>query len=123
MNQPAAPRVQPVPRPVLMAEFRALLASGVLTDRAGAPLGAPCGCGGLTDGYTCPLSLRCPSCAEPAGRPCRRPSGHQAAETHAPRLRAAGSLDKARERDGDPTLPAPWPDHDPTDQILPKDRT
>ncbi|MGW1616054.1 hypothetical protein ACWCQZ_42720 [Streptomyces sp. NPDC002285] len=123
MSGPDAPLTQPVPRPRLLSELHALLARGILTNRAGALLGAACRCGGLVDGYTCPLSLNCPKCKEPAGQHCRRPSGHQAAEPHVDLLRAAGALDEARERVGDPTLPAPWPDSEPTDQYPSKDRT
>lgn len=123
VNRPDAALTQPVPRPALLSELQALLEGGILINRAGTPLGAPCRCGGLVDGYTCPLSLDCPGCAAPAGRRCRRPSGHEAAELHVPRLRAAGALDKVRERDDDPTLPAPWPDPDPSAPIPSEDRT
>ena len=36
---------------------------------------------------TPPCSASCPSCAAPAGHPCKRPSGHKAARQHADRYR------------------------------------
>jgi hypothetical protein len=103
---------QPVAAPLYQADYLKLLTAGILIDRRGLPLGtAKCGwsCGGLMDGFTCPLSLPCPLChAQPSQR-CRRPSGH-AADPHIGRLRRAGAIDRQRKERGDPTLPAPWPD-------------
>ena len=48
-----------------------------------------------TFGETCPASLRCPTCGSTAVR-CRRPSGHDAAEWHRARLKAAADVDAAR---------------------------
>ena len=104
-------RTQPVPAPGSVTALEELLAAGVLVDLAGRPLRArPCGhCGASTVGETCPWSLRCPGCGAGPGSPCRRPSGHNAAELHTGRVAAAAEIDVRRELDGDPTLPAPWP--------------
>lgn len=102
---------QPVVAPLYLAEYLELLAAGTLIDRRGQPLGTvgcSWSCGGRADGFTCPLSLACPSChARPAQR-CRRPSGHEA-DPHVGRLHEAGKVDRQREERGDLTLPAPWP--------------
>lgn len=52
-------------------------------------------CGGdAIAGSTCPRSLACPDCRQPAGSPCRRPSDHRADTLHASRIRAAEQLDE-----------------------------
>jgi hypothetical protein len=38
----------------------------------------------------CPRSFECPTCQAKPGRPCMRPSGHQAPEMHVDRLALAG---------------------------------
>lgn len=43
----------------------------------------------VTDGSTCPKSLTCPDCGRGPGRRCVRPSGHDADELHASRVRLA----------------------------------
>ena len=106
--------------PATAAGYEALLAVGRLVDLAGRPLQRrPCAfCDGATVGATCPMSLPCPTCARVweghglggVGRPCCRPSGHQAHRLHAARVRAAEAADDAREAAGDPTLPARWED-------------
>lgn len=51
-------------------------------------------CGGLADpSTTCPRSIECPHCHAGPGAPCKRPSGHRAAELHGDRIRAAELLD------------------------------
>jgi hypothetical protein len=108
---PTRPRTaQP---PASLAGLHQLLARGVLVDLAGRPLTRRrCACGGSSLGETCPQSVTCPTCGLAggrAGRPCCRPSGHRASRWHADRVAAAAAVDLARERAGDPTLPAPWP--------------
>ncbi|MGW4890743.1 zinc finger domain-containing protein [Kitasatospora sp. NPDC004240] len=107
-----APVVQPLQAPVLRSEFRQLLASGVLIDRAGQPVpGLPCPtCGNPDDRYTCPGSLPCLKCSAGPGQRCTRPSGHASDTWHVARVRAAETIDDQREADGDPTLLAPWPE-------------
>lgn len=102
---------QPVPAPLYQADYLKLLGAGILIDRRGLALGtAECGwaCGGLIDGFTCPLSLSCPLCDARPSQRCRRPSGHEA-DPHIGRLHEAGAIDRQREERDDPTLPAPWP--------------
>jgi hypothetical protein len=111
--RPCRPCVQPVAAPASAAELQALLDAGVLVDLAGRPLVARrCGCGRRTLGETCPQVIPCRTCGQVGGRPgrpCFRPSGHQAADWHAARVAAAAAVDVERERAGDPTVPASWP--------------
>lgn len=44
-------------------------------------------------GTTCPKSIGCPVCKASPNAPCKRPSGHRAAEMHAPRYEAAERQD------------------------------
>lgn len=55
---------------------------------------APCEwCGSEADvTTTCPRSIECPDCKAPPGSPCKRPSGHRAAQLHAARVRTAEAL-------------------------------
>lgn len=110
------PDHQPVPAPGSADGYRQLLDSGRLVTLSGSTLQvSDCDhCGGTTVGETCPQSLRCPTCHAPAGRPCRRPSGHElmGARWHTSRTDAADAVDLQRQRDDDPTLPAPWPSGD-----------
>lgn len=102
---------QPVSAPLYQADYVKLLGAGILIDSRGLALGtAECSwlCGGLTDGFTCPLSLSCPLCHARPSQRCRRPSGHEA-DPHVGRLHEAGAIDWQREKRGDLTLPAPWP--------------
>jgi hypothetical protein len=51
-------------------------------------------CGGEADpATTCPRSVECPLCHAGPGHPCKRPSGHRAAQLHAPRIELAESND------------------------------
>lgn len=108
---PRAGAVQAIPAPVYLAEYRRLLAEGRLVDLAGKPVtGAPCAtCDGLVDTLTCPGRLPCPHCRVPGGRRCRRTSGHTADRWHVDRMRAAELHDDERERAGDTSFLAPWP--------------
>lgn len=38
---------------------------------------------------TCPKSIACPTCKAQPGHPCKRPSGHKAAQLHADRVQKA----------------------------------
>jgi hypothetical protein len=52
-------------------------------------------CGGMAaEGSVCPRAIRCPTCRRGPGQRCRRPSGHDAAEMHATRWKAAEAIDR-----------------------------
>jgi len=106
-----APSVTQPRRADTIEELRAM-AAGEIVGMTGLPLALRlcekcrrCN----TFGETCPASLRCPTCGSTAVR-CRRPSGHDAAEWHRARLKAAADVDAAREAAGDPVLPPRWPE-------------
>lgn len=104
---------QPVPAPRFVDEYWLLVEAGVLIDLAGRPLrwrSCPlCGTR-VVPGTTCPLSLPCPQCGARAGRRrCLRPSGHEAAQWHTARVRAAERIDESRIAAGAVFFPAPWP--------------
>lgn len=60
--------------------------------------GQPCAwCGSESAVGVCPKSIACQRCGAGPGSPCRRPSGHRAAELHADRIRQAEQgLEQAR---------------------------
>jgi hypothetical protein len=52
-------------------------------------------CAAMTpEGSVCPRAIPCPTCGRGPGQWCRRPSGHDAAELHAPRWQAAEAIDR-----------------------------
>src|SRR4051812_18703446 len=52
-------------------------------------------CGAVGARGVCPRSLSCPTCDQPPGAPCKRPSEHTAPELHAARVAAAEAMDHA----------------------------
>lgn len=112
---------QPVPAPATWAEFEELLAAGVLITTGGQRLERrPCAsCGKTTTGETCPASIRCPICHSTT-KACWRPSEHKAWEWHKARMQAAEAIDDERERAGDPTLPARWPQPATAEEAMPE---
>jgi hypothetical protein len=68
-------------------------------------------------GTTCPKSQPCPTCFVPAGRKCRRPSGHEAPQLHADRILAAESIDRAKGLGPESLIPG-WVDDMPGQTTL-----
>lgn len=109
------------PPPATHAEFRTLLAAGVLITTGGKPLiRVACRrCGGAllgsTDGAeTCWCAFACPACQARVGQRCRRPSEHTLFGdiAHADRIALARADIERRALAGDPDLPARWPAND-----------